>query len=530
MAYITCNIKPYIQPFERVLALQELEALAGGSIEPLNGDNLTATTFAVSSTNDISKLQASLTYWHSIGEAENSLTEQVQREATQQIARSALYDTFSRDDVSDLISSSLPTSRSLRYATHGLHEYRGKFFPQLVRSLLNIGKVRDQATILDPMCGSGTTLVEACLGGHHSHGLDLNPLSVFISRVKCEALQLNPVLLSRSYRTLETTVLSPVQPQRLGRFASLADQDQTYLARWLSQETIVELDHIYASIDSVPMEFRDFYRVTLSNILRRVSWQKDDDLRVRKEKQLLPFRAVTNLFLENALRSAKTVGAFLTRWEHQTQGTYRVHEADARLAAGAFPGLVGQVDMVITSPPYATALPYIDTDRLSLVYLGLLPRQHHRLRDTLMIGNREITLGTREEYWRLYQEQASLLPSDTQSLIDRIDCLNKAASVGFRRKNLSAVLSKYFFDMRATIQQAFDMLRPKGTLFLVVGNNRTTAGQQSIEIRTAEHLMQIALGLGFKWISDTSMDMLVSRDIFRRNAVPSERILRIEKP
>ena len=80
-----------------------------------------------------------------------------------------------------LVPSTLPNKRCLRYATHGLHEYRGKFFPQLVRALMNIARLPEDAVVLDPMCGSGTTLVEARLSGRRSYGLDMNPLSVFVT-------------------------------------------------------------------------------------------------------------------------------------------------------------------------------------------------------------------------------------------------------------------------------------------------------------------------------------------------------------
>ena len=181
-------------------------------------------------------------------------------------------------------------------------------------------------------------------------------------------------------------------------------------------------------------------------------------------------------FLEEAARSTRTVAAFLTERGRTGSGSHGVREADARQAPSVLPDLVGEVGAVITSPPYATALPYIDTDRLSLVYLGLLPRGGHRTRDTLMIGNRGVTTRTREEYWTFYEANKSLLPRNTRVLIERIDRLNKAGSVGFRRRNLSALLSKYFFDMQDVVRQAFALLRPGGTMFLVVGNNRTTAG------------------------------------------------------
>ena len=115
-------------------------------------------------------------------------------------------------------------------------------------------------------------------------------------------------------------------------------------------------------------------------------------------------------------------------------------------------------------------------------------------------------------------------------MIERIHSLNEANSVGFRRRNMSALLSKYFFDMRKVMEQTMMLLKPGGTMFLVVGNNRTEAGGQKIDIRTAEHLMEIAKSIGFQAVNDMAMDMLVSRSIFRKNSVPSEWILRLEKP
>jgi len=50
---------------------------------------------------------------------------------------------------------------STGYATHGLFPYRGKFHPQLIKGLLNILNVQPGETVLDPMCGSGITNVEA---------------------------------------------------------------------------------------------------------------------------------------------------------------------------------------------------------------------------------------------------------------------------------------------------------------------------------------------------------------------------------
>ena len=100
--------------------------------------------------------------------------------------------------------------------------------------------------------------------------------------------------------------------------------------------------------------------------------------------------------------------------------------------------------MLITSPPYATALPYIDTDRLSLIILGLLPRKDHRGCESQLIGNREVTEGQRQKHWETYQARKSELPNAVCELIDTVAKANHKNDVGFRRRNLPALISKVF--------------------------------------------------------------------------------------
>ena len=50
------------------------------------------------------------------------------------------------------------------YLTHSLHPYPAKFPPQLPKRILERYAVKGQ-TVLDPFCGSGTTLIEARIFG-----------------------------------------------------------------------------------------------------------------------------------------------------------------------------------------------------------------------------------------------------------------------------------------------------------------------------------------------------------------------------
>jgi len=69
------------------------------------------------------------------------------------------------------------------YFTHGFHPYPAKYTPQLVNKYLS-NFCKQGFTLLDPFCGSGTTVVEGAINGINSVGIDLNPIAYIVSKAK----------------------------------------------------------------------------------------------------------------------------------------------------------------------------------------------------------------------------------------------------------------------------------------------------------------------------------------------------------
>lgn len=76
---------------------------------------------------------------------------------------------------------------------HSLSTYLGGFPPRVPRRIIEKW-VPPRASVLDPFCGSGTTLVEAKLLGHPAYGIDLNPLGVALSVAKVQSISTDDVI------------------------------------------------------------------------------------------------------------------------------------------------------------------------------------------------------------------------------------------------------------------------------------------------------------------------------------------------
>jgi hypothetical protein len=90
------------------------------------------------------------------------------------------------------------------YATHGLFPYRGKFHPQMIKALINIMGMKPAETILDPMMGSGTVLIEACLMGIRSLGIDASPFCRFMAQAKLYGLTVPLVPIRAAFKNCRT--------------------------------------------------------------------------------------------------------------------------------------------------------------------------------------------------------------------------------------------------------------------------------------------------------------------------------------
>lgn len=217
---------------------------------------------------------------------------------------------------------------AVAYATHGLFPYRGKFHPQMIKAIINIIGVKPGETILDPMMGSGTTLVEASLMGIHAIGIELNPFTALMSKVKLSALQVDtepfPILLQEA--------------DKIFRFFE-GDKAEGYFRK---------------VFENVP----DLQGLALLSYLDALAYGQRR--KTKKARELFP--GLFKRYLE-AVESFNKV-----RQELDLKlGRWVALQSDAR----KMPLQDGSIDGIVFSPPYSFALDYVENDRAQLEYLSV---------------------------------------------------------------------------------------------------------------------------------------------------------------
>lgn len=421
-------------------------------------------------------------------------------------------------------------SREIRYLTHSFHEYKGRFYPQLAKAFLNYAGIKKGDTVLDPFCGSGTTLVESFLFGANAVGVDINPIAFLLAKAKVKSILLKQKDLSQIRKAFESiNENSGWKKIRIEDYKSTLDTE--YLQNWFPENNLKKVILIQEVIHTLPNETSQlFSKVVLSNLLRDFSFQDPTQLRIRRRADT-PNENLIETFKKTLEERIKNLERFLLLNRFDLQSNVQNYLGDIRTLMKSANLKKNSVDVVITSPPYATALPYVDTDRLSLFAFGYTNKDTFRKLEETLIGNREITKSKRvtldKELEKNFEE--SVLPTEIIELLKKIYLLNKSSDVGFRRKNTAALLYKYFLDMHQGINQVSQVLKKNKFAFFVVGNNRTTAGQENIDIPTDDFIGLIAQANNFKLVEKISMTVQQSYMIHSKNSINTESILVLQR-
>lgn len=420
-----------------------------------------------------------------------------------------------------------------KYVTHGLHPYKGKFYPQLAKGLINQLHLAHGSRILDPFCGSGTTLLEGQLNGYETFGCDLNPLAAKIARAKTSILDVDPDVLTEVVTTVVATLdAAPTRfPSGLEQFSPDCVDE---IGRWFAEPVVRKLNWLLRLLRSGSSgTVRDFLEVILSSIIRDVSQQEPTDLRIRYRKELLEDADVIGRFKEQLQLQFARVEKFWGVRGYAPNPFYKSHAltGDNRNAQtyDALGLVSGSVDLVLTSPPYAMALPYIDTDRLSLLTLFGLSSSERRPLEQALIGSRELTT-TGKKALEADFDGESRLPAQCLQFVRHLHrSIEKSIDSGFRKRNMPALVHRFLSDMDSVFEQLYRLCRPGAEVMVVIGDSRMTIDGQDVRIPSTDLTEVVAISRGFQPVERLDISVTTENFVHIKNAITENIVLRLRK-
>lgn len=427
-----------------------------------------------------------------------------------------------------------------RYSAHGLHEFKGKFNPQIVRAIGNLIGLDEGARVMDPFCGSGTTLLEGAHLGWDVVGLDLNPLAILISNAKVVAFHTSPKTLARSSKELLARIRADASS--LDFSSAWDDLDCTrvagsgweerlpnfsYLVRWFPRAVLAQASFIIGEIEKAePKKLRDVYLVILSDLLREGSQQEPADLRIRRRTVPIANHDLFSGFETAVNQHTRSIIVARGVLPHRPS-RQRAITADAREVLD-HPEVLGTdaFDAVVTSPPYANALPYIDTHRLSIALLGLASQRELLRLERSLTGSREIG----EQRRLAIEDKIEGCPAQRlgPNVIEFCRSLLKegrAPENGFRRRNTPALIYSYFSDMAAVFAGARHSVATGGRFALIVGPNTTKLGKRDFVVDTPRLLAEVAEHNGWEVERTETLDTFPRFDLHSRNSIRAETLV-----
>lgn len=404
---------------------------------------------------------------------------------------------------------------------HGWYRFVLSFPPQLVRSCLDRLEVEPGQTVLDPFCGTGTTLVECKKQGIASVGFESNPIARFASHVKVDwtpppdslvrhasgvAQAAEAELVSQG--VVDNPVFEQPRPTGLALRQLPPERARLLIKDSMSplplHKTLVLLDHLRANESP---RYTDHEMLALASALVDTigNLHFGPEVGVGKIKTDSPVVAPWLSGVKAMARDLRGLGS-------QAGVPSEVHLADAREPAVILEPQ--SIDAVITSPPYPNEKDYTRTTRLESVLLGFV-RSRSELRGLkgglLRSNTRGVYKADDDDAW--VEDQP-----EVQRIADAIEArrIELGKTSGFERQ-YHRVARLYFGGMARHFAGLRHVLKPGARLAYVVGDQ---ASFLRVLIRTGKILADIAASLGYE---------VLDIDLFRtRLATATKEYLREE--
>ena len=320
---------------------------------------------------------------------------------------------------------------------HRLHPYLGKFIPQLVEIFLRKYFTPGQ-TILDPFCGSGTTLVQANELGVNSIGYDVSAFNVLLSRAKTtkyDLVKAHKQIIDIFNKTRELTQTDSNQLclwQTNQPNFSLPETNKQYLERWFASQALYELLTYRQLIETEGYEYQNLLKIILCRSARSARLTTHFDLDFPKHPQIEPYWCYKH---SRVCQPTKEALKFLKRYSldtikrleefsiKRTNAWVIACHTDSRKTAPP------PIDGIITSPPYVGLIDYHEQHAYAYYLLGLDDKREQEIGAAANGSSQKAKRRYQEDIAEVFQNVIGSMPIGSPLIVIAGDKANLYAGI-----------------------------------------------------------------------------------------------------
>ncbi len=387
---------------------------------------------------------------------------------------------------------------------HNWYRFVLSFPPHLVREYFKKFDLKNGETVLDPFCGTGTTILEAKLNGFAGIGIEANPIAYFATMVKTNFDVDAEVLLADSIRIAhKANDIIQKKPDIKDVLYSLTqDEHDLLLANSISPLPLTKTLVLLRII-------REYQSTFLNNQLLALA---SSTVKYASNLHFGPEVGVKRLKKSDAdvvhywLETLKEMSNDLKMIKNKSYYPTKLFLGDSRDLTKYLD--YNTIDTVFTSPPYPNEKDYTRTTRLESVILGFIKSKADlkNLKKNLLRSNSRNVYKNDDD--DKYIQKFPEIENIAREIEDRRKALNKTS--GFERL-YHKVTKLYFGGMAMHLESLKPYLKKNAILGYVVGDQ---ASYLQVYIPTGKILANIADKLGYE---------IIGIDLFRKRFATATR-------
>jgi hypothetical protein len=322
------------------------------------------------------------------------------------------------------------------------HPFPARMAPEVAIETLDAEEM--EATVLDPMCGSGTVLRAAAQRGRHAIGFDLDPLAVLMARVWTTPIDQEILIIEANRLVRQATTLTTTKVEL--PWIDNDSETKEFVSYWFTEPQRGDLRRIALLLNERSGPMADALRLALSRLIIT----KDSGASLARDvAHSRPHRTKTVNSFDVFSEFAKSAAVIAGRLDcGSLSGSANVRLGDSRRMT-SMPDQT--ISLVLTSPPYLNAIDYMRGHRMSLVWLGYGLEELRSIRAHSIGTERGTDSGSASVGANLV---ATAVP--------------EAHSLPLRFKNM---FQRFADDMSTVASEISRVLIPHGRAVFVVGNS-----------------------------------------------------------